>query len=179
MAWYYILFFTALIFFVIKFLLTLIAGDVDFDVDIDGDVDFDMSSLFSFKGVLHFILGFSTYLSLIARYNTNGNEVYTFNISQYIIGICIGLIFSIGLFYLYKLMMKFNHYNNSELDLNGYTCTILGKNSVNLDSNEHSYYVLVNTPVGSRKINVLSFNDNLTIGGEYKIFINEQGIYCI
>ena len=103
MAWYYILFFAALFFFLIKFTLTLFAGDVDFDVDVDGDVDFDVSSMFSFKGVLHFILGFSSYLSIVAKMNTTSNEVYTFSCSQYIVGACIGVLFMIGLFYLYKL----------------------------------------------------------------------------
>ena len=189
MAWYYILFFAALIFFLIKFTLTLIAGDVDFDVDVDGDVDFDVSSLFSFKGVLHFILGFSSYLSLIAKMNTISNEVYVFSFGQYVIGVCIGILFMVGLYYLYKVMMKLNHYNNTNFDVNNYLCTILISHGlVDIDApapdgsghdHAYAYTVLINTEVGSRKITVLSEKGNLSIGSEHRIYVNNEGIYYI
>lgn len=189
MAWYYILFFAALIFFLIKFTLTLFAGDIDFDVDVDGDVDFDVSSMFSFKGILHFILGFSSYLSIVAKMNTVSNEVYIFSWGQYIVGICVGILFMIGLFYLYKGMMKLNHYNSENINVDGYTCSILINNGlVDIDESDeelgghghaYSYTVLVNTEIGSRKINILSKIENLPIGSEHKIYKNEQGIYYI
>ena len=180
LEWYNILFFLCLGIFVIKLFISLIFGDMDVDFDFDGDIDFDISSVFSFKGALHFLLGFSSYLAAVAHFDTNYSfEPYKFNTGDYILAIGCGLLFMIVLFYLYKLMMKLNHYNDEEINLNGYKCTILGKISEDSDSNEYSYYVLVNTPAGSRKINVLSYERDLVIGNEYKIFINENGFYCI
>ena len=185
MAWYNILFFAVLIFFVLKLVLTLFFGDTDVDFDADGDIDFDLSSLFSFKGVLHSLLGFSTYLASVAHFDNTSigfDESYNFSIGNYILAVVIGLIFSVVLFYLYKLMMKLNHYNDQNLDVNGYKCTILISNGI-VDTQDHnhaySYTVLVNTEVGSRKINVLSNKKNLEIGSEHKILMNEQGIYFI
>ena len=54
------LFCTAL--FVVQFVLSMIFGDMmDADIDFDGDgsVDLDLSGIFSFKGLLHFGIGFS------------------------------------------------------------------------------------------------------------------------
>lgn len=192
MAWYYILFLFVLSFFLIKMILTLTIGDSDIDVDFDadGDVDFDLSSMFSFKGALHFLLGFSSYLAAIAHFNSTTaalNEIYQFTIADYIIAIVIGIIFTYILFQLYKLMMKFNHYNNQNIDVNNYTCTILISNGLTDVPGEagkshahmYSYTVLVNTEIGSRKINVLSPKSNLEIGSEHKIYKNVQGIYYI
>ena len=181
LEWYNILFFTCLAIFLIKMVITLFLGDADVDFDVDGDVDFDVSSMVSFKGVLHFLLGFSSYLAAVAHFDTSFALFgpYKFSIGDYIMAIGCGFLFMLALFYLYKLMMKLNHYNTDEIDLNGYTCTILGMNFINPDDNECSYYVLVNTPVGSRKINVLAYDNDLIIGSEHQIYRNEQGIYCI
>lgn len=180
LEWYNILFFLCLGIFVIKLIISLILGDIDVDFDFDGDIDFDISSVFSFKGVLHFLLGFSSYLATVAHFDTNYSfDPYKFNTGDYILAVSCGLLFMIVLFYLYKLMMKLNHYNTNEIDLNGYKCTILGKNSMDPETHEYSYYVLVNTPMGSRNITVLSFEGDFTIGSEHKIYMNEHGIYCI
>ena len=69
MEWYNILFFVTLAFFIIKTIISFVFGDIDIDFDADGDVDFDVSSMLSFKGILHFLLGFSTYLAALARFN--------------------------------------------------------------------------------------------------------------
>ena len=47
--------------FVVQFIISTVIGDMDTDVDIDGDgsVDLDLSGVFSFKGLLHFGIGFS------------------------------------------------------------------------------------------------------------------------
>ncbi len=64
MAWYTILFITVMSLFIIKLAISLFAGDIDIDIDFDGDSDFDTSSAFSFKGLIHFLMGFSSYLLL-------------------------------------------------------------------------------------------------------------------
>ena len=188
MAWYYILFFTVFAFFIIKMILTLVLGDTDIDVDFDadGDIDFDLSTVFSFKGVLHFLLGFSSYLSAIAKFKT---DFISFNFNDYIVAVSVGILFMYGLFYLYKLMMKLNHYNSENIDINNYMCTILINNGlVDTDTpasdhsghdHAYSYTVLVNTEVGSRKITLLSQHENLPIGSEHKIYKNVYGIYYI
>ena len=70
MAWYTILFINVLSLFIVKLAISLFAGDIDMDVDFDGDSDFDTSSAFSFKGVLHFLVGFSSYLFARAHTDT-------------------------------------------------------------------------------------------------------------
>ena len=70
MAWYTILFITVISLFVVKLAISLFAGDIDLDVDFDGDSDFDTSSAFSFKGALHFLVGFSSYLFARAHADT-------------------------------------------------------------------------------------------------------------
>lgn len=169
MSWYIILFLTCLCFFIIKTLISFFAGDTDIDFDVDGDIDFDISTLFSFKGILHFLLGFSSFLTVEEKFG----EVSSMSTYHYLIAIVIGLIFTICLFYLYKLMMKLNHSNSNEIDINGCKCSIL----TNL--NDGHYKVLVHTPVGLLEKIITSNDHNLKIGSEHKISKNEQGIYYI
>lgn len=169
MSWYIILFLTCLCFFIIKTLISFFAGDTDIDFDVDGDIDFDISTLFSFKGILHFLLGFSSFLTVEEKFG----EVSSISPYHYLIAIVIGLIFTICLFYLYKLMMKLNHGNSNEIDINGCTCSIL----INL--NDGHYKVLVNTPVGLIEKIITSNDHNLKIGSLHKISKDEQGIYYI
>lgn len=44
--------------FVIQFVISIFFGDVDVDFDGDSSVDTDMSSIVSFKGLVHFGIGF-------------------------------------------------------------------------------------------------------------------------
>lgn len=169
MEWYYALFFTCITFFVIKTVISWIAGDTDVDFDADGDVDFDVSSMFSFKGTLHYLLGFSTYLSAIAKFKYSGTEDVHFTGIEYFTGIFVGIIFMVVLFYLYKFMMKLNHFDTSEPNIDGCTCTIL----VNLG--EGKYEVLVKTHQGMIKKVVTSDRTNIRIGDKAEIVeINKE-----
>ena len=98
MEWYYTLGIISYGIFIIQFLLSLFGGDTDLDVDFDGESDFDASSLLSFKGLVHFAMGFSGWLMLVG-------EVSLITIC---IGIIAGLIFMVILYYLYKLCMRFH-----------------------------------------------------------------------
>lgn len=53
--------------FVIQFLLSILGSDLDTDIDIDNasDLSMSLSDIISFKGITHFILGYSwtTYFS--------------------------------------------------------------------------------------------------------------------
>ena len=46
-------FFAIALLFVVQFILIFAGSDFDFDTD------FDVSEMFSFKGIIHFLLGFS------------------------------------------------------------------------------------------------------------------------
>ncbi len=99
MEWYYILGIISYGIFIIQFILSCFGTDSDVDIDLDGDSDFDLSSLFSFKGLIHFIMGFSGWLMI------NGN-IQTIDIY---IAVVVGIIFMVLLYYLYRMCMKFNH----------------------------------------------------------------------
>ena len=79
--------------------MSLFAGDIDVDIDLDTDVDFSLGDLFSFKGITHFAMGFSTWLTLagtVAWYS-------------YAIAVLVGIIFMFILYYIYKLTLKLEH----------------------------------------------------------------------
>ena len=68
MEWYYILGIISYGIFIVQFILSNLGfGDTDIDIDLDGDIDFDVSDLLSFKGLIHFLMGFSGWLSLKQR----------------------------------------------------------------------------------------------------------------
>lgn len=60
MFWYEILFIVSGSTFLIQFLCSIFFGDLD--IDLSGD--FDVEDLFSFKGILHFLVGYSAVLTL-------------------------------------------------------------------------------------------------------------------
>lgn len=100
MEWYYILGIISYGIFIIQFILSNLGiVDVDIDIDCDGDVDFDVGDLVSFKGLIHFIMGFSGWLML-----TGQVTIVTVSIA-----VLIGIIFVVALYYLYKLCMRFNY----------------------------------------------------------------------
>lgn len=94
--------------FVIQFLLSILGSDLDTDIDINSasDLSMSLSDIISFKGITHFILGYSwtTYFS-----------------GSHLVGVVIGSFFFIVLFYVYKLLLKLKQemvYECPE-DLNG------------------------------------------------------------
>lgn len=166
MAWYYIVFLFALSLFILKTIISWVFGDIDVDFDVDGDTDFDVSSMFSFKGILHFLLGFSGYLSLVAKFSSSytiGN--YQFTIFEYISAVCVGILFTISLFFLYKAMMGLNHSIENNPNFNGCDCSIL----TNLGHGQ--YVVLIKTPVGVFKKTLYHIyaKPDIQIGSEHKI----------
>lgn len=170
--WYYI-FFATLVFFLIKSAISFFAGDVDVDFDADGDTDFDLSSMFSFKGVLHFLLGFSTYLSLISKLDTNYNGYgsYDYTIWNYLLAGIIGFIFMFILYQLYKFMMKLNHYNTVE-DISFDNCKV---SILSYNEEDNIYIGLVYTPSGTYKKDIYNeTGDKLNIGKEYNIVCEDN-----
>ena len=94
MEWYYVLGIISYGIFIVQFILSNLGfGDTDIDIDLDGDVDFDVSDLVSFKGLIHFLMGFSGWLMLSG----------TVNVFTVIIAIILGIGFMVD-----KVCMKFN-----------------------------------------------------------------------
>jgi hypothetical protein len=97
MAWYVILLIAASALFVLSTVGSLILGDIDVDVDVSADIDpgaLSASDLISFKGLLHFALGFSLVLTLM-------NEVSWISCT---IAVLTGLVFVVILYYLYNFV---------------------------------------------------------------------------
>ena len=82
--------------FIIRFILSWVGGDFD----LDGDLDLDVSDVVSFKGLTHFLMGASGWLS-VKQYTTHSIMWY-----DYLIAFCVGIVFIVMLFQLYKFMMK-------------------------------------------------------------------------
>ena len=80
--------------FIIRFILSWVGADFDVDADIDiGDV-------VSFKGLTHFLMGFSGWLS-VKSYITHNVMWY-----DYLIALILGVIFVILLYFVYKLLIS-------------------------------------------------------------------------
>jgi len=161
MTWFNILFCVVFAIFFLKSLISWIAGDIDIDVDFDGNTDIDISGMLSFKGILHFLMGFSSVLTAVGYGNTHSFFTpYTFSISTYILAVFAGIITMIGLFYLYQVMLKLSHYSSNNINLNNMS----GK--IYLVEEDGQYQVLINTPNGTFKKTAYSDNENHKIGDE-------------
>ena len=161
MTWFNVLFCVVFGIFFLKTLISWIAGDTDLDVDFDGETDIDVSGMLSFKGILHFLMGFSTVLSAIGYGNTHSFSVpYTFSMGNYILAVFFGILIMVGLFYLYKFTLKLNHYTSDNQNLNN----MLGK--VYLIEDDGQYQVLIDTPSGTLKKTAYSEDKNHKIGDE-------------
>lgn len=134
--------------FIIQFIMSLFGydSDIDVDLDFDGNTDFSVSDLVSFKGLIHFIMGSSTYLY---SHIYLGNPI---NMYTWIIAAVVGIVFVIGLYYIYKLCMKLQHVPSRETDISGRYVTII------------------------RHVSELSYIGSATINGAYEEFDVESSI---
>ena len=80
--------------FIIRFILSWVGGDFDVETDVD------VSDVVSFKGLTHFLMGFSGWLS-VKSFTTHNVMWY-----DYLIAFVLGVIFVIILYYVYKFLMK-------------------------------------------------------------------------
>lgn len=134
--------------FIIRFILSWIGGDFE----LDADLDLDLGDVISFKGLTHFLMGFSGWLSTKSLI-THDIEWY-----DYLIGFILGLIFVIILFYVYKLMMK----------LESKPTILFGKNLIghvgsvylceyeDLNTKENHYTITVNNGNGTVELSAIS-----------------------
>lgn len=91
---YYAVALTVYSIFIIRFILSWIGADFDIDADID------ISDVVSFKGLTHFLMGFSGWLS-VKSYTTHNVMWY-----DYLIALILGVIFVILLYFVYKLLIS-------------------------------------------------------------------------
>jgi len=94
MAWYVIVLIVSSGLFLITTIVSLFFGDMDLDTDVDVGSGFMVSDVFSFKGLVHFTIGFSLALTLMGE----------FSLLSAAIGVVTGIVFALILYYLYKLL---------------------------------------------------------------------------
>lgn len=102
--------------FLVQFIVSIFFGDIDTDVDMDTD----LGSVISFKGLTHFCIGMGWYM-----YISQGTDI-----SSYVVGILVGLVFVLVLWFLYKKAWQLQNENRPEKPeaLLGRECTIYTQN---------------------------------------------------
>ena len=91
---YYAVALTVYSIFIIRFILSWVGADFDVETDLD------ISDIVSFKGLTHFLMGFSGWLS-VKSYITHNVMWY-----DYLIALILGVIFVILLYFVYKLLIS-------------------------------------------------------------------------
>lgn len=170
MIYFYIaIFLTGL--FIVQTVLSIIFGGLDTDLDIDGDgsVDLDISGIISFKGLLHFGIGFSWGMWLM-----DGSLGKTLSI---IISIGLGLLMAVMLYFTYwgVIKLKKEVIPEKREDLVGRTSEIYFK-----DSAENEWIVFMKINGSLREIPVTSkSNKNYASGEKVTIIEYKDGKYWI
>lgn len=171
MEWYCILGICAYSIFIIKVVLAIFGAEFDFDFDGDGVVDMDLGSIVSFKGLLHFILGFSTWLMA----NDHWGVVTT---KTYIAAVVIGILTTVVLFFIYKLVLKAETIpaKLSGKQLVGRRGVVTGGGL--LEDDHFLYIVALSLPYGTQEIMARS-ETVYKEGDPVKLKKEENGIYFI
>ena len=174
MAWYTILFITVFALFAVKLIMSWFAGDFEMDVDFDGIDDFDVSGAFSFKGLVHFLLGFSSYLFLRANMVEIDklNGVAQFGMMDYMFATIVGIILMFALFYGYKLALKANNSSKNPSDLIDNSKGII---YINLGNGQYS--VEAHTLAGTTNVTAFYTSDDLEPGTEVTLIKEGYNIY--
>lgn len=86
--------------FLVQFIVSIFFGDIDTDVDMDTD----LGSVISFKGLTHFCIGMGWYMYIL-----QGTDI-----SSYVVGILVGLVFVLVLWFLYKKAWQLQNENRPE-----------------------------------------------------------------
>jgi len=96
MAWYVIVLIVSSGLFVLITIGSLFFGNVDLDADVDVGSGFLLSDVLSFKGLIHFTIGFSLALTLMGG----------FTMLSATVGVITGIVFVLVLYYLYKVLFE-------------------------------------------------------------------------
>jgi len=174
MAWYTLLFIGIFGLFFAKIILSWCVGDIDMDVDFDGVDDFDSSSAFSFKGLLHFLMGASSYLFLRASVTNieKINNVAQFGIVDYVFATICGFILMLILYFGYKVALKANQKTLDPQDLINNSRGII---YLNLGNNQYS--VEAHTSAGTTNVTAYYEGDDLKPGDEIYLRKEDSKIF--
>ena len=128
--------------FIIRFILSWVGADFDVDTDLD------LSDVVSFKGLTHFLMGFSGWLSV--KSFTTHNVVWY----DYLIAFVLGVIFVIILYYVYKFLMKLENKPQvlSGKDLIGSTAKVYLVQSIIDADTLFKYIITVDNGIGTIEI---------------------------
>ena len=100
MDWYVIVLIVSAALFVLTTLSSMLFGSIDMDMDADVDMDvgsgFLLGDLISFKGLIHFTIGFSLALTVMGE----------FSLFSATVGVVTGFAFVFVLYYLYKTLFE-------------------------------------------------------------------------
>lgn len=179
MSWYFVLLAVSFSTIFIFAFLSWALGDFDFDIDGDADLDSDGSTMFSYKGCVHFIFGFSMSLCMFATYieHKTIQETAHFTWWEYGLSILGGFLMMYILYKLYKLIIKAEHHSDDNKIPDGSYSKLM----TNLGN--HEYEVMVYTPSGTRKIKAYYHDsDTEEITGFpdfYVMFDDEKNIYVL
>jgi prepilin signal peptidase PulO-like enzyme (type II secretory pathway) len=92
MAWYVIVLIVASALFLLSTLGSVFLGDLDMDADWSAGSGFLVSDLLSFKGLIHFTIGFSLALTLMQG----------LSLVSAVLGVLTGIVFVATLYYFYR-----------------------------------------------------------------------------
>ena len=171
---YYSLAIAAYSIFLIQFLIAMFGGsDMDMDIDFDGDgaMDLTWGDIFSFKGLIHFLMGFAGWLSLTAA---KGSPIVWYD---YLIAIGLGIVFVLMLVFLGRLLMKLRQEPTgaSGWDFVGHD----GYITVVCSDEPHTYYMMLKD-LGSQELKVYSRGgETYKLADEVTIICYEDGKYFI
>ena len=146
--------------FIVRFILSWIGGDFD----LDPDLDLDLGDLVSFKGLTHFLMGVSGWLSV------KGMMTHHIVWYDYLIAFAIGLVFVIILYLIYRFM--------STLEVKPQPLVgkqLIGKTAsiyliIDVDDEYKKYIITVDNNLGTVELsakskNTYSIGDKVTISG--------------
>lgn len=147
--------------FLVQFIVSIFFGDIDTDVDMDTD----LGSVISFKGLTHFCIGMGWYM-----YISQGTDI-----SSYVVGILVGLVFVLVLWFLYKKAWQLQNENRPEKPeaLLGRECTIYTQNG-------DRYVVQIAVNGALREMDVRSLEGRKYRTGDRAVIVRlESGIMYI
>lgn len=128
--------------FLLQFVISIFFGGLDIDVDGDTNVDFDLGSLFSFKGLIHFLIGFGWTKVLFV-----GDAWYT-----YALAVVVGMVFMLVLFYTYMLAFRLQDLRKPEPPV-----SIVGRaGRIYINQGDGRYTVFVLRDGAERELDVVS-----------------------
>ena len=170
-------FFAALVstgIFLLQFILSIFFGNMDTDIDVnaDGNADIDMSSVLSFKGLIHFCMGFGWFMYLCQP---------PYIVLHYLGAVISGSFFVFVLAWIYKLCYKLKQENKPEQgeELIGRKCEIYTRcQEQGQAETEYVVYIAING--AQRELTVRSIQGKSYQEGDILTLKDyKEGIYYI